>query len=91
MVEVHHEHLVCWGEIHGLASKLPVKVRHVLAMALYTVGFKSKHAVWTQIGQDDTHCLLLVVGLEVKLFLALLHGSGVLHVTPVYFSLIAFR
>ena len=34
LVEVHHEELVSGGEVHTLASKLPVKVGHVLAMTL---------------------------------------------------------
>lgn len=36
LVQVHHEQLVCWGQICLLARELLVEVAHVLAMFLKT-------------------------------------------------------
>ena len=41
LVEVHHEQLVCGGELHSLARELTVKVGHVLAMSLQQKNFRA--------------------------------------------------
>ena len=41
LVEVHHEELVRGRELHPLARELPVKVGHVLAVALQEIQTRS--------------------------------------------------